>query len=55
MLARPADKKTGTTSVKTGTKATSGTGAAAKREKKDEKCQPPGPNVDPFGPPVCKV
>lgn len=26
-----------------------------KQEKKEEKCQPPGPNVDPFGPPICKV
>jgi hypothetical protein len=24
------------------------------KEKDKEKCQPPGPNVDPFGPPVCK-
>ena len=23
-------------------------------EKKEEKCQPPGPNVDPFGAPICK-
>jgi hypothetical protein len=26
-----------------------------KAEKKEEKCQPPGPNVDPFGAPICKT
>jgi len=56
--ASTATTKTGTTSTTgtktgtqgTGTKTTTGTGTTAKKPK----CQPPGPNVDPFGLPVCK-
>jgi len=44
--------KTGTTGAKTGgtTGAKTGTGTTPKKAK----CQLPGPNVDPFGAPVCK-
>ncbi|HEY5949595.1 MAG TPA: protein kinase [Kofleriaceae bacterium] len=56
-------EKTGERTEKSGTEKTTKSGSKSGTEKastgtttpKVEKCQPPGPNVDPFGPPICKT
>jgi hypothetical protein len=44
----------GTSGGKSGGKSGGGTTGGGTQKAPPPKCQPPGPNVDPFGPPICK-